>query len=292
VNRRVVVLNQNATAYEAARALDNNHVGAVLIQDRGQLLGIVTDRDLAIRVAGSGFNGTELDVGEVMTTNVASLPIEATLQQAIECMLTNQVRRIPIVQDARVIGIVTLDDLMLSGEADPAELARIVRAQLSEPSRSKPANVLHPMRTPAEDRSDEREARHLSRAGRTLHDFSIHLRDALGLEDPYQALTAFEVVATALVERLTPDEARDFVSQLPSILRERLMELPRGPDRAVTRGTLETDMAMRLDLDPESAAALVRRVAVTMEDFVSEAEVEQVIGQLPREMKELFVPPP
>jgi uncharacterized protein (DUF2267 family) len=263
-----------------------------LVQERGQLVGIVTDRDLAIRVAGSGFNATELDLGEVMTTNVASLPLEGTLQQAIECMLTYHVRRVPIVQDERVIGLVTLDDLLLSGEVEPQAIARIVREQLSEPSRSKPANALHPMRTPAEDRSDEREARHLSRSGRTLHDFSMHLRDALGIDDPYRALTAFEVVATALVERLTPDEARDFVAQLPSILRDRLMDLPRGPDRAVTRESLETDMAMRLDLDPESAAALVRRVAVTMEDFVSEPEVDQVISQLPRAMKELFVPPP
>ncbi len=292
VNRRVVVLNPDATAYEAARALENNHVGAVLVQEQGRLVGIVTDRDLAIRVAGSGFNPTELDVGDVMTTDVASLPLEATVKDVTECMLQYHVRRVPVVQGDRVIGLVTLDDLMLSGEVELATLARIVSAQLSEPSRSKPANVLHPMRTPAEDRSAEREVRHLSRAGTTLHDFSVHLGEALGLGDPYRALTAFEVVATALVQRLTPEEARDFAAQLPSILRERLMELPPGPDRAVTRESLEADMAMRLDLDPESAAALVRRVAVTMEDFVSEAEVEQVISQLPRDMKAIFVPPP
>ncbi len=64
-----------------------------------------------------------------------------------------------------------------------------------------------------------------------------------------------------------------------------------GPNVAVTRESLEADMAMRLDLDPERAAALVRRVAVSIGDFVTEAEVEHVIAQLPHEMKEIFAPP-
>jgi uncharacterized protein (DUF2267 family) len=147
------------------------------------------------------------------------------------------------------------------------------------------------MRASREASATEREERHQSRAGRALHDFSKQLCDDLGVEDPQRALTAFEVVATALVQRLTSAEAHDFVAQLPSLMRERLAGLPAGPDVSVTRESLEADMAMRLDLDPERAAAIVRRVAVSIGDFVTEAEVEHVIAQLPREMKEIFAPP-
>jgi CBS domain-containing protein/uncharacterized protein (DUF2267 family) len=291
-DRRVVVLSSDATAYEAARAMDDNHVGAVLVQDHGRLVGILTDRDLALRVAGSGFEASELDVGEVMSTNVIALPVEASVDDVVECMLERHVRRVPIVQGGKVVGLVSLDDLILTGDADLETLAEIVKAQLSEPRREKPSDAVHPVRVPPEDRSAERQERHQSRSGRTLSEFSKHLSETLGIEDRGRALTAFEVVATALVERLTPDEARDFLSQLPSLLRERLEGVPKGPDPHVTRESVETDMALRLDLEPEEAAALVRRVAVSMEDFVSEAEVEDIIAQLPRDMKELFVPPP
>jgi uncharacterized protein (DUF2267 family)/predicted transcriptional regulator len=289
-DRRVVVLHPSALAYEAGRALEDNGVGAVLVQERGQLLGVVTDRDLALRVAGPGLDPTEVEIGEVMSVDVAALPVEGTVQEAIELMLRRAIRRVPVTRGEQVVGLVTLDDLILHADADLDTLARIVRAQLSEPSRSKGVNLIHPMRTPREARVKDREERHRSRAESALHEFSKQLRDTLLLEDPQRALTAFEVVAAALVQRLTPAEAHDFVAQLPSLMRERLAGVPAGPDVSVTRESLEADMAVRLDLDPERAAALVRRVAVCVGDFVTEAEVEHVIAQLPRDMKEIFAP--
>jgi uncharacterized protein (DUF2267 family) len=290
-DRRVIVLNPNAMAYEAARALETHGVGAVVIQERGRLLGVVTDRDLALRVTGAGLDPTEVEIGEVMSPHVAALPVDATVEQAVELMLARRIRRVPVLRGEQVVGLVTLDDLILSGDAELDTLAKIVRAQLAEPSRSKATNLIHPKRTPHDDLSAERQERHQSRAGRTLHEFTKQLRDDLGVDDSERALIAFEVVATALVERLTPQEARDFIAQLPSNMRERLPEVPKGPDLAVTLESMEADMALRLDLDPDRAAALVRRVAVSIGDFVSEAEVGHVISQLPHEMKEIFAPP-
>jgi len=288
----MIVLNPDATAHEAARALENNHVGAVVILDQGRVTGMLTDRDLALRVVGAGLDPTMTEVSEVMSSDVATVASDGTVEQAIEIMRARHVRRVPVVKGEHVVGLVTLDDVMLSGDAEPSTLAEIVRGQLAEPARRKPARVTHPVRTPRAARSVEREERHQSRAGRTLHDFSKLLREELGLDDSERALIAFEVVAAALMQRLTPNEAHDFVSQLPSIMRERLDGLPVGPDPQVTRASLEADMAMRLDLDREAATQLVRRVAVSLSDFVSEPEIEQVIGQLPRDMKQMFAPAP
>ncbi len=288
--RRVIVLHPTALAYEAGRALDHNDVGAVLVQDRGKLLGVLTDRDLAVRVAGPGLDPTEVEIGEVMSTDLATLPVEASVQQAVELMLARRIRRVPVLREGQVVGVVTLDDLILHGDSDLGTLERLVRAQLSDRDRSKEASPDRPMQAPPDAGDEEREDRHQSRAGKALHDFSKQLADSLGLEDPERALTAFEVVAAALVQRLTLAEAHDFVAQLPSRMRARLAGLPAGPDVSVTRESLEADMATRLDLDPERAAALVRRVALCVGDFVTEAEAEHVIAQLPPDMKEIFAP--
>ena len=132
-DRRMIVLNPDATAHEAARALENNHVGAVVILDQGRVAGMLTDRDLALRVVGAGLDPTMTEVSEVMSSDVATVPSDGTVEQAIEVMRARHVRRVPVVKGEHVVGLVTLDDVMLSGDAEPSTLAEIVRSQLAEP---------------------------------------------------------------------------------------------------------------------------------------------------------------
>jgi uncharacterized protein (DUF2267 family) len=127
-----------------------------------------------------------------------------------------------------------------------------------------------------------------ARAGHTLKTFQARLRAELGISHPDRALAAFEVVAAALMRRLTPDEARDFAAQLPRTVRERLEDLPAGPDASITRQTMEWDMAEELQLDADAAAEMVERVAACLGDFVSQGEVADIVAQLPLDMKALF----
>lgn len=292
-HKRTVIQNSSTSAYDAVRALENNHIGAIVVQDLGHVVGIVTDRDLALRVTGFDLPPKETPLVDVMTPEPATLSVYDTEQQAADLMKTRRVRRIPIVDGERVAGIVTLDDLILSGAIDFATLAEIVDAQLTEPARAKPSGLAHPTR-PAlggPRAPVDREARHAARADQTLREFLARLHKDLALDDAERARAAFEVVASGIVRRLTPEEARDFVAQLPSSIRDKLLELPPGPDPEVTRESMQADMAQRLDLDPEHAMTLVRKVASCLSDFVSAGEIEHVVSQLPREMKEIFANP-
>ncbi len=67
--KRVVVRNSHASAFEAVRALAANHVGALMVQDEGRLVGIVTDRDLALRVIGFELNPKTTRLRDVMSPN-------------------------------------------------------------------------------------------------------------------------------------------------------------------------------------------------------------------------------
>lgn len=146
-DKRVVVQNSRSSAYEAARALENNHVGAIAVQEEGRLVGLLTDRDLALRVIGLELDPKKTPLHDIMSPEPVTLGPDDSEQQAISLMRARHVRRIPIVEDGRIVGIVTLDDLLLAGSVDRATAAEIVEAQLAEPSELKPPGVPYPLRT-------------------------------------------------------------------------------------------------------------------------------------------------
>lgn len=285
---RVVALNAHASAHEAARAMESNHVGVLVVLEQGKLVGILTDRDLALRVIGFQLDPTQTQLADVMTPRPAWLAIDDTEQAALAMMRDHHVRRLPLIENEHVVGILTLDDLILSRSAPPEALAEIVRAQLAEPAPHKPRGAVQPSRGAASRRPPSGEPRHDVHADQTFHEFMRRLQGATAIDSPERALTAFVVVASGLMRRITPAEAADFAAQLPTRIRERLLELPAGPDRQVTRESIEADMARRLDLDGAQAAELVSRVGGVLGSFVSEGELEDVTSQLPRELKGLI----
>src|SRR5690554_7808375 len=73
VRPRLVILGPRASVTEAARAIEKNKIGAVVVQDAGRVVGIVTDRDLAVRVLAAGLDPDKTSLSDVMTSPVASL---------------------------------------------------------------------------------------------------------------------------------------------------------------------------------------------------------------------------
>jgi hypothetical protein len=76
------------------------------------------------------------------------------------------------------------------------------------------------------------------------------------------------------------------------VLRDRLNELPPGPDKRVTRKDIEEEMSHQLDVSPVRAAQLVADIGASMHLFVSEGERDDLVRQLPRALKPLLGPSP
>src|SRR5690606_9657731 len=136
-------------------------------------------------------------------------------------MQERNVRRIPLLEGERLVGVVTLDDLLLDEAAPLEELAAVIEAQIGE------GGPVPSDRLPGRRRS-------IARADATLARFMEQVRQDAGLDDTEQARAALDIVLAGLVQRLTPNEASDFISQLPSRLQPQLRTLPPGPDRRVT----------------------------------------------------------
>ena len=273
---RLVVLQPSASTLEAARAIENNNIGAVVVGEKGTIVGMVTDRDLAVRLVGQGLDARTTTLAEIMTTPVATLGPNDSQSDAIRLMQERNIRRIPLVDNGKIVGIVTLDDLLLDEAAPLEELAAVVQVQLGEGGPTAP-------RREARDRHSARAARAESTYGRFLN--LVRLNTGL---DSGLAETAVETVLSALIRRLSSGEARDLIAQLPSLLQPGLKSLPPGPDTLITRETIESDLVRRLDIDPVRAAIVLRAVGVTIAQSVSAGEIDDVHSQLPEVLRSTF----
>jgi CBS domain-containing protein/uncharacterized protein (DUF2267 family) len=290
---RLVVLRPEASAYDASRAMQDNHVGAVLVHDGERVTGIVTDRDLAVAVMAADLDPVDTRLEDVMSSPVAVLPASATEADAARIMLAHHVRRIPIVDGPRVVGLVSLDDLLLEQAVDAPTLAAVVRAQLSDPARLKRRGPVGPSDGwGGTDAARERLAqRHTARAQRSYAALIHRAQAAACLTAPERAAAVVEEVLSAIIRRIRPEEARRLLAQIPSLLAERLeAEVEDGADPNVTQHSLEQAIAVRLSVDGQHASQIARAVGGALVQTITAGEVARLRTQLPADMRELLTP--
>ena len=117
------------TIGETARIMRDTQVGAVLVVNDGALSGMVTDRDLVLRGLAEG-EGPDSPVGPLCSGDLIGVAADADLYQAEQLMREHAVRRLPVINEGQVVGIVSMGDLALTADAD-SPLAAVSRAQPS-----------------------------------------------------------------------------------------------------------------------------------------------------------------
>jgi CBS domain-containing protein len=106
----VVCLSRVDTVEHAAQLMNQNDIGAIPVCDGSRVVGIVTDRDIALRSVGTGGDSRQT-VGQIMTTSPVVTDPEADVHEVARLMSQHQIRRIPIVQQGSLVGIVSLGDI-------------------------------------------------------------------------------------------------------------------------------------------------------------------------------------
>jgi CBS domain-containing protein len=110
----------DATLEDAAREMGRDDIGAVLVEDHGSLAGILTDRDIVVRAIAEHRDPSSTKVGDVATRDVTALTPDQTVDDAIKIVREKNVRRIPVVQDGRPAGIVSIGDLAIERDTGSA----------------------------------------------------------------------------------------------------------------------------------------------------------------------------
>ena len=112
MNSKIESISPSASTKEAARKMHDMHIGALLIQENDQLLGIITDRDICCKVTATGRHAVITKVHEVMNKDVATCYIDQELAEAAEIMSLLHVRRLAVVnRDNTLAGFLSVDDI-------------------------------------------------------------------------------------------------------------------------------------------------------------------------------------
>lgn len=137
MTRGVEPISPEATVQDAAICMAEQDVGALLVGSVGAVEGIVTDRDILLRVVVEGVNPASVQVRDVMSSTLFTCREDDPVEVAFQQMSQHQVRRLPVLDnDGELVGIVTLGDLARR-EPDPRQALEALR-EVAEPHRGHP----------------------------------------------------------------------------------------------------------------------------------------------------------
>lgn len=110
--RQVWTVSADATVYDAIRMLAERNVGALLVMDGERLTGIFSERDYTRKIILKGRASKETKVGAIVSSPVLTVPPDETVGNCMKLMTERRIRHLPVVQDGKVTGLVSIGDLV------------------------------------------------------------------------------------------------------------------------------------------------------------------------------------
>jgi CBS domain-containing protein len=108
----VWTVSPDNTVFEAIQLMSEKNVGALLVTERGRLIGIVSERDYTRKVALKGKTSKDLRVREIISGEVVSVTPQHTVEECLRSMTENRVRHLPVLDGETLVGVVSIGDLV------------------------------------------------------------------------------------------------------------------------------------------------------------------------------------
>ncbi len=112
-----VTLSKDAPLVEAARLMRDQGIGDVIVIEGEAAEGIVTDRDIVIRAVAEGGDPNTMRLGQVLSGDLTSVSPDDPVERAVQLMRDRAVRRLPVVEDGKPVGVVSIGDLAMERDA-------------------------------------------------------------------------------------------------------------------------------------------------------------------------------
>ena len=106
-------VSPDTSVVQVAQLMKKDDVGSIPICQGNQLVGIITDRDIVLKVVAAGGNTNNTSAKEIMSTNIKSVTSNQDVHEAADLMSKYQIRRLPVVEQGKLIGIVAIGDLAI-----------------------------------------------------------------------------------------------------------------------------------------------------------------------------------
>ena len=129
----VASIDQDATVLDATHAMNDKHIGSVVVCHGDKVKGIFTERDVLCRVVAEGRDPRSTRVAEVMTTPVACCSPETTMEECVGVMTEKRIRHLPVVEEDRLVGIVTSGDILAREKQEHMKTIKYLKEYLYGP---------------------------------------------------------------------------------------------------------------------------------------------------------------
>ncbi|PJI07682.1 MULTISPECIES: CBS domain-containing protein [Clostridium] len=118
MTKAVVTINSEDNVKVAADLMKEHDIGSIPVCASGKIIGVITDRDIVLRTVADGKNGTEQSVRSIMTSTPVVASPDMDVTEAARIMSERQIRRLPVVRDGKLAGIVSLGDFAVENNTD------------------------------------------------------------------------------------------------------------------------------------------------------------------------------
>jgi CBS domain-containing protein len=129
MNKNVVVAKSDATIREAAKVMNKFHIGSLIVLKEEAIAGIVTERNVLTAVAG-GKDTDSTAIEEIMTKKVITIDPDQTVEAAVDLMIQNKIKKLPVVEDNKLKGIITASDIVVVEPKLIASVANLISMKL------------------------------------------------------------------------------------------------------------------------------------------------------------------
>lgn len=129
VRTDVITVEPGTSVQDIAKRMRDEKVGSVVVEEGGKPVGIVTDRDLALRILGDGEDPSTLSAEDVMTRDPATADMDDGVYDLVSRMCEAEVRRMPVTENGSLAGIITMDDLLVLLSSEFSHMASVVQAE-------------------------------------------------------------------------------------------------------------------------------------------------------------------
>ncbi len=130
----VAVIDRNATVFDAAKRMMERRIGSLVVMESDSIEGIMTERDLLNRVIAVGKYPAKTKVAEVMTERVAFCTRDTTLEACRTVMTNHKLRHLPVVEDNKLMGIISSGDILARELKDQEETIRYLHEYMQGPN--------------------------------------------------------------------------------------------------------------------------------------------------------------
>ena len=117
-----VSMSSDASVAEAAKAMSDLRIGSVVVMDKDKPCGIVTDRDITVRAVATGRDPSKTRLADICTHDIAAVAPDQSIDDAIRVMKSRDIKRVVVMSDSKLEGIVSLGDLTSRGEGTDVQV--------------------------------------------------------------------------------------------------------------------------------------------------------------------------